>query len=143
MNATTSCVWFTLPQPVKTRKEPRRPVVDDGKMPLRLFSTSLLLAFSLPNLAAKEPGFPGAAGFGAFAKSGKGGAVLEVTLLDGDLENPPPGSFRCAVMQKGLRIVKFLTVGTMELKDAVEIRERCFQPVLKSQAEVGGWPELQ
>ncbi|MBE2285752.1 MAG: hypothetical protein IAE77_19985 [Prosthecobacter sp.] len=67
--------------------------------------------------------FDGAAGFGAFAKGGKGGRVIEITRLDDDLDSPPEGTFRWAVTQKGPRIVKFRVAGTIQLQDAVEIRE--------------------
>ena len=85
---------------------------------------SALLFFSLLSQAAtSELAFPGAAGFGALARGGKGGKVIEVTRLDDDLKNPPEGSFRWAVLQKGPRCVKFKVAGTILLQDEVEIRE--------------------
>ena len=51
--------------------------------------------------------FPGAEGFGAWAKGGRGGKVIRVTNL-----NPSgPGSFRAACDAKGPRIVVFDTSG--------------------------------
>ncbi|WP_395744304.1 hypothetical protein [Prosthecobacter sp.] len=84
---------------------------------------ALLVGLSLSAVSAQEHAFPGAAGFGAFAKGGKAGRVIEVTRLDDDLKNPPEGSFRWAVLQKGPRIVKFRVAGTILLRDEVEIRE--------------------
>lgn len=89
---------------------------------LRLI-TALLILSSLSHAATPELAFPGAAGFGAFTKGGKGGKVIEVTRLEDDLKNPPEGSFRWAVLQKGARVVKFRVAGTIVLQDAVEIRE--------------------
>ncbi|HEY1050053.1 MAG TPA: hypothetical protein VGE39_09875 [Prosthecobacter sp.] len=82
-----------------------------------------ILSVSLSALPAQELAFEGAAGFGAFSKGGKGGKVIEVTRLDDDLKNPPEGSFRWAVLQKGPRIVKFRVKGTIQLQDEVEISE--------------------
>ncbi len=82
-----------------------------------------VLASAITALSAQELAFEGAAGFGAFAKGGKGGKVIEVTRLDDELNNPKPGSFRWAVAQKGPRIVKFRVAGTILLQDAVEISE--------------------
>lgn len=82
----------------------------------------LLASLPLSAVAAPDLAFPEAAGFGAFSKGGKGGKVIEVTRLDDDLKNPPEGSFRWAVLQKGPRIVKFKVAGTILLQDEVEIR---------------------
>ena len=81
------------------------------------------LAAGLIGGVAAEPAFPGAAGFGAESRGGKGGAVIMVTRLDDDVRKPQPGMFRWAVRQKGPRIVKFLVAGTIALKDTVSIRE--------------------
>lgn len=85
----------------------------------------LLTFLPLASAIAEEPSlaFEGAAGFGAYAKGGKGGKIIEVTRLDDDLKNPPPGSFRWAVLQEGPRIVKFRIAGTIQLHDEVEIRQ--------------------
>lgn len=85
--------------------------------------TSAILCFTGFALKAQDLAFEGAAGFGAFARGGKGGKIIEVTRLDDDLKNPPEGSFRWAVLQKGPRIVKFRVAGTILLQDEVEIRE--------------------
>ena len=83
----------------------------------------LILICQVSASAQNEPAFEGAAGFGAFARGGKDGRILQVTRLDDDLKNPPEGSFRWAVMQKGPRIVKFRVAGTIVLQDEVEIEE--------------------
>jgi hypothetical protein len=87
------------------------------------FIFCLLISMSQSAISAAELAFEGAAGFGAFSKGGKGGKIIEVTRLDDDLKNPPEGSFRWAVAQKGPRIVKFRVAGTIALQDEVEIRE--------------------
>lgn len=90
---------------------------------MRLFVFFLGLSLAVTAPAAEDLAFEGAAGFGACAKGGKGGRVIEVSRLDDDLKNPAEGSFRWAVMQKGARVVKFRVAGTIMLQDAVEIRE--------------------
>lgn len=90
---------------------------------MRLFVFFLCLSLAVTAPAAEDLAFEGAAGFGACAKGGKGGRVIEVSRLDDDLKNPAEGSFRWAVMQKGPRMVKFRVAGTIMLQDAVEIRE--------------------
>lgn len=85
----------------------------------------LLTALVLPTLlhAAPDLAFEGAAGFGAFAKGGRGGKVLEVTRLDDDAKEPQPGMFRWAVNQAGPRVVKFRVTGTILLRDSVVVKE--------------------
>lgn len=82
---------------------------------------SILLC--LPATLTAELAFPGAVGFGAESRGGKGGKVILVTRLDDDARKPQPGMFRWAVGQKGPRIVKFQIAGTIELKNTVNIRE--------------------
>jgi len=68
--------------------------------------------------ALSLPAFPGAVGFGATARGGRGGVVLFV-------ENPNdfgPGSLRQALEARGPRTVIFRTGGTIELHSAITIR---------------------
>ncbi len=72
------------------------------------------------------PAFPGAEGFGAFARGGRGGRVLLVTDLRDyrpGKETTIPGTLRAACEAKGPRIVVFRTSGTIRLRDALRIRE--------------------
>ncbi|MDN5849703.1 MAG: hypothetical protein L0H63_08710 [Nitrococcus sp.] len=65
------------------------------------------------------PAFPGAEGFGALSKGGRGGRVIEVT----NLNDSGSGSFRAAVEASGPRIVVFRTGGTIDLDSNVEITD--------------------
>ena len=64
------------------------------------------------------PAFPGAEGYGALARGGRGGRVIEVT----NLNDSGPGSLRAAVNASGPRIVVFRVGGTIELKSDIIIR---------------------
>ena len=82
--------------------------------------TAVLLAFffiSTPVFTQHIPAFPGAEGFGAYSKGGRGGKVLYVT----NLADQGPGSLRWAVEQKGSRTVVFAVSGTIELTDRLNI----------------------
>jgi len=67
--------------------------------------------------------FPGAEGFGAYARGGRGGKVLFVNNLDDYRpgEKPAPGSLRAACNAKGPRIVVFRVSGTISLKASLDI----------------------
>jgi len=71
--------------------------------------------------------FPGAEGFGAYARGGRGGKVLRVTNLEDYLpgkEEPIPGSLRFALCEvKGPRTVVFRVSGTIFLKGDLVISE--------------------
>ncbi len=69
--------------------------------------------------AREIPAFPGAEGFGAMAKGGRGGKVLFVT----NLNDSGPGSFREACMAKGPRIVIFRVGGLITLESPLKITE--------------------
>jgi pectate lyase len=69
--------------------------------------------------AADLPAFPGAEGFGAKSKGGRGGRVLIVN----NLNDSGPGSLRAAVDAKGPRIVVFSVSGLIDLKTPIQLRE--------------------
>ncbi|MCB0638816.1 MAG: hypothetical protein KDC54_19440 [Lewinella sp.] len=79
----------------------------------------LLMMLVSPSLAFAQDvlAFPGAEGFGAYARGGRGGQVLFVTNLDDD----GPGSLRWAVEQEGPRTVIFAVSGTIDLKTTLTI----------------------
>jgi hypothetical protein len=62
--------------------------------------------------------FPGAEGYGRFARGGRGGRVIEVTNLD----DSGPGSLREAVEADGPRTVVFRVGGTINLKSKLVIK---------------------
>ncbi len=62
--------------------------------------------------------FPGAEGFGAKARGGRGGVVLFVE----NLHDAGPGSLRAAVEAEGPRTILFRTSGTITLKSEITIR---------------------
>ncbi len=78
--------------------------------------TFILTAFTILSFCAvslsQQLAFPGAEGFGAYSKGGRGGQVLYVT----NLNNEGPGSLRWAVEQEGPRTILFSISGTIELK---------------------------
>jgi hypothetical protein len=62
--------------------------------------------------------FPGAEGYGRFARGGRGGRVIQVT----NLNDSGPGSFREAVEAEGPRTIVFRVGGTIHLKDRIVVR---------------------
>jgi hypothetical protein len=64
--------------------------------------------------------FPGAEGYGRFARGGRGGRVIEVTNLD----DSGPGSFRAAVEAEGPRTVVFRVSGVVALRSPVVVWAR-------------------
>jgi hypothetical protein len=66
----------------------------------------------------RQLAFPGAEGYGRFARGGRGGRVIAVTNLD----DSGPGSLREAVEADGPRTIVFRTGGTITLKDRLVIK---------------------
>ena len=84
---------------------------------LALGLACLLIAGSGGRVASKVRAFPGAEGFGAASRGGRGGRVIEVTTLN----DRGPGSFRHAVEVEGARTVVFRVGGTILLREGIEI----------------------
>jgi hypothetical protein len=70
-------------------------------------------------IAAGEPAFPGAEGYGAFTPGGRGGRQLVVD----NLNDSGPGSLRAAVEATGPREVVFRVGGVIPLKSALAVTE--------------------
>ncbi len=89
----------------KKKREPLPPVQkqEDAKMP--------------PWEKPKLPAFPGAEGFGAVSKGGRGGKVIKVTNLKGS----GPGSLAAACATSGPRIVVFDVSGVIDVGRALKI----------------------
>ena len=66
---------------------------------------------------ARHLAFPGAQGFGRFARGGRYGRVIEVTNLD----DSGPGSFRAAVEADGPRTVVFRVSGVIPLESPITV----------------------
>ena len=67
---------------------------------------------------AQQPAFPGAEGYGRFARGGRGGKVLFVT----NLNDKGPGSLRTAIEAQFPRIVVFKVSGTIKLESSLRIK---------------------
>lgn len=92
------------------------------KMKIRYLCSSIVIVWLLAGWAhAQEPllAFPGAEGFGRFAKGGRGGRVIEVT----NLNDSGSGSLRTALEAAGPRTVVFRVGGTINLSSPIYIRE--------------------
>lgn len=81
-------------------------------------------SFTLNDMQA--PAFPGAEGYGAISKGGRGGRVIYVNTLsdyDPQTESPIEGSLRWAVNQPGPRNILFKVSGDIALKTPLHITE--------------------
>ncbi len=88
------------------------------KPTLPLLIAALLAPLATLPAAEPLPAFPGAVGFGAKAKGGRGGAVLFVE----NLNDSGPGSLRAALEAEGPRTVIFRTGGTLEIKSVISVK---------------------
>ncbi len=86
---------------------------------------ALILALLAPEMCSADDvvAFKGAQGFGAISRGGARGRVLKVTTLDDKADDPPKGSLRWAVEQKGPRVVRFDVVGNIRLKAPLVVSE--------------------
>lgn len=78
---------------------------------------AITVALSFAGGAGAVPAFPGAEGFGASAKGGRGGRVIQVTSL----ADSGPGTLREACEAGGPRTVVFRVGGTIALESQIRI----------------------
>ncbi len=81
---------------------------------LQIFTPKAQTPTSIQTLAA----FPGAEGWGALSKGGRGGRVIEVT----NLNDSGPGSLRACAQASGPRVCVFRVGGVIRLQSAIDIR---------------------
>jgi len=77
----------------------------------------LILLSTAVGVGLAIPAFPGAEGFGADTRGGRGGRAIEVT----NLNDSGPGSLRAACEAEGPRIVVFRVGGTIRLRSHLQI----------------------
>jgi len=87
-------------------------------MKKNIYLTILLFLVFISAIEAQQLAFPGAEGFGAYSKGGRGGEVIYVT----NLNDSGPGSLRWAVEQKEPRTIVFGISGTIVLKDRLRVK---------------------
>jgi pectate lyase len=107
----TKLALFLLVTAVSATAHSEKPPADDTALQHALSTTEQ----SGPG--SPVAAFPGAEGFGAYARGGRGGMVLKVTNLNDD----GPGSFRAAVDAEGPRTILFDVAGMIRLSKPLRI----------------------
>ena len=80
----------------------------------------IFLCLAVQGIQAQVPAFPGADGYGRYAKGGRGGSVYYVTTLeDGDT----PGTLRYGVTRLSNVTILFKVSGTIHLNSALKISQ--------------------
>lgn len=90
-------------------------------------------------VASGTKAFPSAEGFGAYAKGGRGGSVIEVTTL----ADSGPGSLRACAQATGPRTCVFRVGGTINLNSDIVLRETNSFLTIAGQTAPGGGVQLK